>query len=159
MIYFQIHENHFYDRLDLEEYLESIYESEEAFHNNEFNLNDPVLQRQEEYLETIATEEWVEMVELYKEVQREGMQSDSFKAFHQKLHEQQIIFSFKWQKWAAGQKTFQDLNVDFSICSLLQLSMYLTLIFRADRFSGGTIQQCLDNGVLDKLMNRIEEAT
>jgi hypothetical protein len=87
------------------------------------------------------------------------MQSDSFKAFHQKLYEQQIIFSFKWQKWAAGQKTFQDLNVDFSSCSLLQLSMYLTLIFRADRFSGGTIQQCLDNGVLDKLMNRIEEAT
>jgi len=37
--------------------------------------------------------------------------------------------------------------------------MYLTTIFRADRFSNGTIQQCLDNGVLDKLMRSVDEIT
>jgi hypothetical protein len=37
--------------------------------------------------------------------------------------------------------------------------MYLTAIFRADRFSDGTIQQFLKNGVLDRLMNRVEEIT
>jgi hypothetical protein len=53
-----------------------------------------VLQQQEAYVETIATEEWVDLVELYKELRREGMQSDSFEAFHQKLYEQKIIFAF-----------------------------------------------------------------
>jgi hypothetical protein len=78
----------FYDRMDLDNYLESVYDCEEAYHNDRFDLNDPVLQRQEEYLETIATEEWVDLVELYEVVKREGMQSDSFESFHQKLYEQ-----------------------------------------------------------------------
>jgi hypothetical protein len=149
----------FYDRMDLAEYLESVYESEEAYHNDQFDTADPVLQRQEGYLETIATEEWVDLVELYKEVQREGLQSDSFHAFHQKLYEQKIIFAFKWQKWTEGMKALQDSNVDLSNSSLLQLSMYLTLIFRADRFNNGITQQCLRNGVLDKLIKRLEEIT
>jgi len=51
---------------------------ESAYHNDQFDPNDPVLQKQEQYLETIATEEWVDLVELYKEVKREGMPSDSF---------------------------------------------------------------------------------
>jgi hypothetical protein len=149
----------FYDNSELEEYLECIYDSEEAYHNDQFDLNDPVLQRQGVYLETIATEEWVDLVELYTEVKREGLQSDSFDAFHQKLYEQQIIFSFKWQKWTEGITILQDPTADFSYCSLLQLSMYITLIFRSDRFSDGTIQQCLVNGVLDKLICRLEVIT
>lgn len=136
----------FYHRIELEEYLDTIYHSEEAYHNDQFDQNDPILKRQEQYLETIATEEWVDLVDLYKEVRKEGMESDSFHAFHQKLYEQKIIFSFKWNKWYEGQKILEDSAADFSKCSLLQLSMYLTTIFRADRFSEGTIQQCLENG-------------
>ena len=127
------------------------------YHNDQFDQNDPILKRQEQYLETIATEEWVDLVDLYKEVTKEGMESDSFHAFHQKLYEQKIIFPFKWHKWYAGQKELQDSDADFSKCSLLKMSMYLTAIFRADRFSDGTIQQCLDNGTLHKLMKRVEE--
>jgi hypothetical protein len=118
-----------------------------------------VLQQQEAYVEIIATEEWVDLVELYKELRREGMQSDSFEAFHQKLYEQKNIFAFNWQKWTEGMKVLQDPATDFSQCSLLQLSMYLTLIFRTDCFADGTIQQCFNNGVLDKLIKRIEEIT
>jgi hypothetical protein len=137
--------------------LECVYESEAAGYTDQFDANDPILKRQGDYLETIATEELVDLVELYKEVKREGPQSDSFDAFHQKLYEQRVIFSFKWHKLQEGLKALKDPTADFSNCNLLQLSMYLTLIFRSDRFSNGTIQQCLDNGVLDKLMSRVEE--
>jgi hypothetical protein len=147
----------FYYRIDLEDYLESVYGSEDAYQTDQFDSNDPVLKRQEEYLETIATEEWVDLVDLYEEIKKGGVQSDCFEAFHYKLYEQKIIFSFYWQKWAEGERALQDLNSEFSTCSLLQLPMYLTLIFRSDRFSNGTIQQCLQNGVLDKLMSRVEE--
>jgi hypothetical protein len=41
----------------------------------------------------------------------------------------------------------------------LQISRYLSSNFRADRFSYATIQQCLDNSVLDKLMKTVECTT
>jgi hypothetical protein len=129
----------FYDKFDLEEYIESIYHSEEAYHNDQFDPNDSALKRQEQFFETIATEEWLDLIEQYKLIKEEGIQSDSFEAFHNKLYEQQIIFSFRWQKWQEGQKILQDTNIDFSQCSLLQLSMYITVIFRADRFIEATI--------------------
>lgn len=47
----------FYNRIMLEEYLESLYASEDAYHNDKFNPDDPLLKKQEQYLETIATEE------------------------------------------------------------------------------------------------------
>ena len=149
----------FYNKIEIEEYIECIYDTEVAYHHDQFDPNDSVFEKQEQYLETIATEEWVDLVELFKEVKREGMQSDSFHAFHQKLYEQKIIFAFKWHKWYAGHKDLQDAAVDFSSCSLLQFSMYLTAIFRADHFNEGTIQQFLNSGVLDKLMRRVEEMT
>ena len=65
----------FYHKIELEEYLESIYDSEEAYHNDQFDSNDPILKRQEQYLETIATEEWMDLVYLYKKVKKEGKQS------------------------------------------------------------------------------------
>jgi hypothetical protein len=101
----------------------------------------------------------MDFVDLYREIKLEGIKSDNFQAFHQKLYEQKIIFPFKWFKWYQGQDILENPDANFSNCSLLQISMYLTLIFRADRFSDGTIQQCLDNGVLNKLMNRVEEIT
>jgi hypothetical protein len=113
-----------------------------------------VLQRQEAYLKTISTEEWGDLVELYKDVIRECLQWDNFEAFHQKLYEQQIVFSFHWQKWTEGMKALLDSVSDFSNASLLQLSMDLNLIFRSDRFSNGTIQQRLDNRALDKLIKK-----
>jgi hypothetical protein len=82
------------------------------------------------------------------------MQSDNSEAFRLKLYKQKVIFPFKWQKWYEGQNALQDANADLSNCNLLQLSMYFSLIFRADRFSDGTIQHCLDNSVLDKMMKR-----
>jgi hypothetical protein len=75
----------FYEKSDLEDYLECICQNEAAYHNDQFNPNDPILKRHEAYLETIATEEWVDLVDLYREIMKEGMQSDSFEAFHQKL--------------------------------------------------------------------------
>jgi hypothetical protein len=134
--------------MDLEEYLQCVYDSEVAYHNNQFDPNDPVLKKQERYLEAIATEDWVDLVELLKGIKQEGMQSDSFHVFHDKLYEQKIIFPFKWHKRYEGQKALNNPNTDFSNCSLFQILMYFPTIFRADRFSEGTIQQCLDNGVL-----------
>jgi hypothetical protein len=107
----------FYHRIDLGAYLECVYESEAAGYTDQFDANDPILKRQGDYLETIATEELVDLVELYKEVKREGLQSDSFDAFHQKLYEQRVIFSFKWHKLQEGQKALQDPTADFSNCN------------------------------------------
>jgi hypothetical protein len=46
-----------YDTMYLVEYLQCIYDTEEAYHKDQFDSNDHVLQKQEQYLETIATEE------------------------------------------------------------------------------------------------------
>jgi hypothetical protein len=70
----------------------------------------------------------------------EGMQSDNFLSFHQKLYEKKIFFSFMWQKWVDGQNALQDPNADFFLLFLLQLSMYLTIILREDHFSADTFR-------------------
>ena len=54
----------FNDSIDMEEYLQCIYNSETADQKNQFDPNDPVLQKQKQYLETIAAEKWVDLVEL-----------------------------------------------------------------------------------------------
>ena len=81
------------------------------------------------------------------------MSSDTFDELHKMIYGLKLIFNFNWMGWYSGWKNINNTSFDYSNISLLDLSMYLTAIFRADRFNDGTIVLSFRNGTLDKIFN------
>jgi hypothetical protein len=149
-------ENIINDNFDLEWYLDEIYADKGALDAGKFNPNDPVFNKQQQYLNTIPKEEFKKLIQLFDTVKERGnggkfMSSETFQELHQKLYDMKLVFDFKWMAWHKGWKNINDTSFDFSGCSLLDISMYFTAIFRADRFSDGTIEENFSNGTLDKI--------
>lgn len=153
-------ENIINNKFDLEWYLDEIYASKEEFDAAKFNPHDPVFEKQEQYLNSIPKKDLQKVVQLFDTLRQQGynekiMRSDTFRELHKMLYELKIIFDFKWMAWYEGAKNINNPNFDYSSCSLLRASMYLTAIFRGDRFSEGTIEHNFRNGTLDKIFERL----
>ncbi len=147
-------------KFELDWYLHEIYDSKQEFDAAKFNPNDPVLEKQKIYLDTVSKEDFESLALLYNSVKQQTGLKDFKSAryyleLNEKLYEMKLIFNFNWMSWDTGKKNIMDTNFDFSNCSLLDLSMYLTTIFRADRFSDGTIEENFRNGTLDKIFNSV----
>ena len=67
------------------------------------------------------------------------------------------IFPFKWMSWTVGTLNLNNKDYDFKGCSLLELSMFLTAIFRADKFNPGTKEEMFRKGTFDKILIRLKE--
>jgi len=87
---------------------------------------------------------------------KDFMNTEIFEKLNHEIYELKLIFDFKWMAWHSGWKNINDTNFNYSNCSLLDLSMYLTAIFRADRFSDGTIELNFRNGTLDKILSTLK---
>ena len=144
---------------DLEAYIEAIHPTEAAYFNSRLKMDDPTLKVQEEYLSNVASEEWENLCGQYKEAKKAGFESAAFSDLHRMFYDLKVVFPFDWKSWEEGIYRFQKGKVDFSSLSLLQLSMYLTLICRSDHFDGVSIQLAFDNGILDQIFMRIEQIT
>src|SRR4051794_23444782 len=115
---------------------------------------------QEQHLNSIPKEDLLKLVKLFDTMKRydggdEFTNSDAFHQLHKMLYNLMLIFDFDWMAWRRGWTNIKDVDFDYSCCSLLDISMYLTAIFRADRFSEGAIEHNIRNGTLDKIFNRL----
>ncbi len=149
-------------KFELDWYLHEVYDSKNEFDAAKFNPNDPVFEKQKIYLDTITKEDRQNLIDLYETVKGQSskenfMKAETFSSFHEKIYEMKLVFNFNWMSWDTGKKNIMDTNFDFSNCSLLDISMYLTTIFRADRFSDGTIEENFRNGTLEKIFNTLRE--
>lgn len=148
------------NKFDLEWYLDGVYASKEKFDAAKFNPKDPVFEEQEHYLKTIQKEDFQNLVDLFDTLNDQNdkenlMSKENFTEFHKILYKMKLIFNFNWMTWHKGWKNINDNDFDFSNSSLLDLSMYLTAIFRADRFNDVTIEQSFKNGTLDKIFKAV----
>lgn len=57
----------------------------------------------------------------------------------------------------AGKRMLINNNIDYSKCSLLDLSMFITTIFRGDRFDDVSIDDYFENGVMNNLFQRMKQ--
>jgi len=138
--------------------------SKEHPEDRKFNYNDPVFEKQRQYLNRISREDLNKLFEIYEQLKAIGydhefMNGKHFHKLHKLIYDLKIIFDFKWATWDDGWKDIYNSNYDYSESSLLELSMYLTTIFRADRFSEGTIEENFRNGTLDKIFERMLHLT
>jgi len=150
------------NKFDLEWYLDEIYASKEEYDAAKLEPNDPVFKDQEQYLNSIPNEDFQTLVQLFDKVKEQGygdkfMSSDTFHSFHKMLYDLKFIFNFNWIAWHSGWRNITNSSFEYSTSSLLDLSMYLTAIFRADRFSDGTIEQNFRNGTLDKIFGMLKD--
>lgn len=141
---------------DLEKYILEICDSKEAFDAARTITGDPDLTTQEKYLSSIPHADLQALVELFDQAKEQGKvftESEEFHRLHKLLYDMQIIFNFDWMEWQKGQQEIKDSISDLSTCSILEFSMYLTAIFRAERFHEGSIEANYRNGTLNKLFN------
>ena len=151
-----------YNKMFLFIHLDGLYKDKEAFKAEKFNPNDPVFETQAAYLNTLSKKDIQSIYNYYLEFKKSGYDFESmyaqvYEPLHKSLYNVKLIFAFKWMKWYDGIHILNDLNHDYSASTLLDLSMYLTTIFRADRFNEGTIKENFENGVLDKIFERLGE--
>lgn len=149
------------NKFALEWYLDEIYENKEKFDAAKFNPNDPVFKKQEQYLNSMPKKDFQKLIQLFDILKQKGygdkfMSSTIFHELHEMLYDLKLIFDFKWMAWHEGWKNINDTNFDYTGISLLDISMYLTAIFRSDRFSDVTIKQNFKNGTLDKIFNALK---
>ena len=148
---------------ELEFYLQQIYDSKEEFDAAKFNPNDPILEKQKEYLATLKKSDFKEMFKHYNDFKKEElkghelMKSDNFRKFYDEICKLELIFPFKWMSWTVGTLNLNNKDYDFKGCSLLELSMFLTAIFRADKFNPGTKEEMFRKGTFDKILIRLKE--
>lgn len=141
--------------------LNTVFPSEEAYEagiHTDFNAPELVLQKSQ--LTAMDRGEVESLLALFSDwaaaqAQNSPGSSWAFEAFHEALYDRKIIFDYDWPGWIKGKGDLNRQNFDFSKSTLTELSMYLTMIFRADRFSEGTIQRFYDNGVLQKIFSAL----
>lgn len=85
------------------------------------------------------------------------MNSETGKSLHRTLIQQGIIFSSPWMEWEPGLINIKNTSFDYSDASFLEISMYITAIFNADRSHPGIIERNFQNGTLDKIFRRLKE--
>lgn len=145
---------------DLEWYLMEIYKSKEDWEKTKFDPHAPVLGEQEAYLSGIPASDWKRLQNAFEALQLRGgkelVYDDAYNHFHNLLYDLKLVFPFEWMTWKKGIKNLQNTQFEFRNTSLLERSMYLTTIFRSDRFSEGTIDEFFYNGVIQKIMNSLE---
>ena len=144
------------NKFALEWYLDEIYKSKEAFDAAKFNPHDPVFDRQAEYLGSIPKEDFAKLIRKFDNFKLQGdtdklIDNRTFVELRTMLYGLKLIFDFKWMNWHSGWKNIHDNSFDYSGSSMLQLSMYLTAIFRADRFDDISIKESVDSGTLDRI--------
>lgn len=141
---------------DLEEYIDAIYDTEEEYQKEIFNPNDPIFKKQKKHLEKIAKEKYIQLLDQYNKAKDDWYKGEKFSEFHKMLYNLKIVFSFNWMRWTAGKRVLINDNIDYSKCSLLDLSMFITTIFRSDRFDDVSIKEFEGNGVLGKIFQRMD---
>ena len=154
-------ENIIHNKFDLAWYIDEIYKSKKEMDAEKFDYNDPALETQRQYLSSLTKSDFKIILDSYEQLAANGFENDcmhgaAFSQFHQSLYDLNLIFNFKWMAWHSGWKNLNDSSFDFSQSTLLDLSMYLTAICRADRFNEGTIEQHLKNGSIGKVVERLK---
>jgi hypothetical protein len=122
-----------------------------------FNLNNPDLTAQAEYLATLTAKD-IEPLMGYCNSLKESRfeQGSGFSAILQTVYNLKLVFDYAWMDWEEGRKNLRNPEFDFNAASLLECSMYITCIFRADRFMEGTIEGCIKNGSLGKIFEALK---
>lgn len=147
---------------ELKRYLPEIYKTHKRFKSSKNFFNDPNFQIQESHLKTISKDDWCNLINSFYKHQEEFEISNNFENNHlselyDSISKLELVFVFDWMRWEEGMKNLSSDDFNCSSASLLEISMFLTAIFRSDRFDEGVIDFCFYSGKMEKIFNRLKE--
>ena len=145
------------NKADLALYLNEIFENKETY--NEANFNP--IKKQEIYLLKLDSKDFAPLFESYNQLKAKGYvqgfrTSTEFRNLFNIINNLKLIFSFDWTSWGIGKENINNKDFNYKTTSILELSMYITTIFRADRFSDGTVDEMFKNGTMDKIFEALK---
>lgn len=148
------------DKIALQNYLIGIFANKEEANADKLNDINEIFKRQETHLESIKKMDWERLLTNYSLVKNLGYtdkfkRSESYKNLFENITELKLIFAFDWTSWENGKQNLNTQNYDYTRSSLLELSMYLTTIFRAERFNEGIVEEMFRNRTMDNIFNSI----
>ena len=151
-----------HDKSELRYYLGLIYKTREEFEEDyRLDLKGPRFETQRAHLASLPATTIQHLVALFEKTASGGTPDqdftdrEGFLALHQALYDNGIIFVFNWSSWQAGKDRLQNPNYDLRTATLTELSMFLTALVRANRFSEGTLDHFFENGVLQKIFSAL----
>ncbi len=150
------------DNAVLDAYLANVYSNRKEFEASLFDKRNPVIKEQQSYLKKVPIEQLRQLVALFERANEmrndtDFAQGETFKEFYRTVYDLDLIFDFNWPEWHKGRKDLHDAKFDFSNSTLLDISMYLTVIFRSERYSDGAIASAFHDGMLAKIFTRLKE--
>ncbi|MBK6819400.1 MAG: hypothetical protein IPG85_07280 [Bacteroidetes bacterium] len=123
----------------------------------DLNFTDPIFEVQRKHLLNIPKTDYQQLIQTFEMV-NPSFQEGNEKMWDlvQLLYKMGLIFPFDYYllDWDKG-KYFIDNQLNFSNCDLLDLSMYLTAIIRADRFRSDVPGENIEGFFTDGSMKRI----
>jgi len=139
-----------HNAFEIDWHTHQLYKSKEEMDAAKFKPNNHVFEKQLQHLNNLVKQDLKKLINYYELLRKndfEDLYNDlAFRNLHELLYQLEIIFNFKWMAWHSGWKDIRNNHFDYSTCSFLQLSMYLTTIFREDHFNEGTIERFFKNG-------------
>jgi len=148
----------FEEGFDLVGYLAEVKASRAAFEADRLDFHDPLFAGQAARLQALPADVFRELAALYARVVAEGdphLMGENFHTLHGLVYRQKLVFDFRWASWEAGKRAVNDPDFDYSRCTLLECSMFLTLLFRGDRFNEGLLAEHHRRGTLRKLFHQL----
>src|SRR5262245_61567804 len=112
---------------------------------SQFDKHARLFKKHQQHLESIAAEDWENLIELHKVLEKEGIDGEAFGELQQMLYDLGVIFSFDWMK-SYSEELIHKNAINFSSCNLFQLSVYITIIFLPDRFNSFIVKRYFENG-------------
>ena len=125
------------DYFDLENYITNIAPTYDDWREAIASCENFDFSKQEQHLESIDSEYWETVIEIWKEVEKHGIPSESFHELTEALYNRGVIFEFPWQNWNEGLRNVQNGIVSSDKLKLIEVSKYLTVICRKSRFDNG----------------------
>ncbi len=149
------------DHFQLEYVLNYIYENKAAYDKAKFNPADEIFEEQKSYLDSLKAHEFGHLLRDINSILNDLdnpkiTEAPPFQHLHKELYNLKLVFPFDWMAWNYGVGVLKDLSYDYRQCSMLELSMFITTIFRSDRFNEGTIEAKFADGTLIKLFEALK---
>jgi len=123
-------------------------------------MNDSI---DEEFLR-ISKEDWGKLIALIPEIEKTDYSSvktgwdypEIVSNFHDIVYDKNMVLLFDWPKWTEGIELLENRNVDFTELDLITLCKLITVIVRNNRFSTGYLGSCFENGIILKILYRVQ---
>jgi len=102
----------------------------------------------EKYINSISLKEWKPLFALLPKINQVGNMTRAMNI----VYKLDLTPVFNWSDWKQGKEIIDNPKFDFTALDKMTLCKLLTFIVRANRFNGGYLTSCINDGTMGKIL-------